>query len=428
MGVTVRIHLDKRSQIKVKDNTYPLKLKVTYEREKRYYKIESSRLNPILTNDLEKFQYSGSKNFSLDEDTFNEVMESKKGVKKRFQDILMELERKYQNVADSLIPFTFESFKKQYEDKKLYKENDVFYQLERKVKGLKEDERFNSATVYQNTLKSLQTFSKLKTLKFEVVTSEFLKKYAKWMKDKGKSETTTSIYLRHLRELFNYAISLGITKSYPFHNNQNKSGFKIPTPAGRKIALTTDELKAIFNHVYENSHPGRFYVDSWKIMYLLQGLNAYDLCKLQYSDINNGFIEFVRQKTRRSNSTEIKIPVNNQIKYLIELWGNPQESKSTYLWPVIKSDDLEKQFNQVKQFVKLVNKYMKRLAAELEIEKKVTTYVTRHSYATQLMKHGAPVAFISKQLGHSNTKTTDNYLNSFEDKALKEWQEKISEF
>jgi integrase/recombinase XerD len=45
-----------------------------------------------------------------------------------------------------------------------------------------------------------------------------------------------------------------------------------------------------------------------------------------------------------------------------------------------------------------------------------------------MMRHGAPVSFIGKQLGHMNSSSTDNYLNSFEDETIKQWQKKLTEF
>jgi site-specific recombinase XerD len=58
---------------------------------------------------------------------------------------------------------------------------------------------------------------------------------------------------------------------------------------------------------------------------------------------------------------------------------------------------------------------MKRIAEKLEITSPCTNYVARHSFATILLQSKAPIAFISKALGHSNLATTKAYLGSFED-------------
>ena len=42
------------------------------------------------------------------------------------------------------------------------------------------------------------------------------------------------------------------------------------------------------------------------------------------------------------------------------------------------------------------------------------TYTARHSFATVLKRSGANIAYISESLGHSDLRTTENYLASFE--------------
>ncbi len=427
MGVTVSLYLDER--VKKKDEFFPLKLRVTHNRERNYLSIDSARINKLLNGRLEDYRYSGRESYSIEKTTFEKIIQpNPRGIFRDLQVVFKVFELENQQLADSLNPFTIEKFKERFGENQSKTKNDVFVQLENKIELLKSEKRFNSAMSYSSTLKALNDFNKKKLLSFDSVTPKFLTNFKNWMLKDNKSETTTGIYLRSLRSTFNDAISQGITKNYPFHNNQNKSGFKVPSGKGRKIALTSSELKLIFDYEYEKKYPGRFYVDSWKLLYLLQGINTVDLCSLKYSNIKDNFILFTRSKTKHANPTEIRIPISDQIMYLFNLWGNPEKSKETFIWPVFMNNDPEEQIRRVRQFVKMMNKYIKLLATKLKIEKKVTTYVTRHSYATQLMRHGAPVAFISKQLGHSNSKTTDNYLNSFEDDQLKDWQKKITEF
>jgi len=267
----VKIFLDTR--LKKENDKYPVKLRVSNAGDKRFFGIEASRINPLLTGNLEKFFYADDSIFSMEKNIFYDVMEAGKGSNRQLKNILLEIERKYQKEADKLKPFTFEAFRKVFREKHSMKDNDVFIQIENKIRILESEERYKTASSYQSTLKSLQKFTNKKKLPFELVSKQFLIKYRNWMEGEGNSDTTTGIYLRSLRAVFNEAISAGITNAYPFRNEQNKSGFKIPQPAGRKLALTTKELKAIFSRELEADDPGRFYVDMWKVMYLMQGIN-----------------------------------------------------------------------------------------------------------------------------------------------------------
>jgi site-specific recombinase XerD len=66
------------------------------------------------------------------------------------------------------------------------------------------------------------------------------------------------------------------------------------------------------------------------------------------------------------------------------------------------------------QLTKTINKYMKRISSELNLDKEVTTYFARHSFATVLKRSGAKIEMISELLGHSSVDITENYLDSFE--------------
>ncbi len=73
----------------------------------------------------------------------------------------------------------------------------------------------------------------------------------------------------------------------------------------------------------------------------------------------------------------------------------------------------------VQQVIKVTNKWMNRIALSLGVEADVNTYAARHTFATTLLKSKAPLSFISKQLGHTNLKTTESYLGSFDDDEAK---------
>lgn len=404
-----------------------MKLRVTYNRERRYFGISSSNMNKQLTGSLESYQYDGRESFSITEDVFIRAMNPKATrALKELQNVFKAFELKHQEKADQLNPFSFDAFRDLLEEKKPVRTNDVFSFITAKIEHLKENQRYNTAVTYQNTLKSFQDFTGRNKLNFDNVTKVVLQKYRTWMQTKSKSETTTGIYLRNLRSIFNEAISEGITANYPFSSTLNKNGFRIPEPKGRKMALSTDELKLLFTHELESNDPGRFYFDSWKLLYLMQGINPRDLCLLKHENRLNGSIVFTRSKTKESAVAKIEIPVSDKIQKILDTWGTPPEN-DIFIWPVITTSDPEKQTKQVAQFVKMINKYVGKVAEALKISQDVTCYTARHTYATMLMRHGAPVALISKSLGHTSTKTTDNYLSSFDIDQMKEWQKKIED-
>jgi site-specific recombinase XerD len=93
-----------------------------------------------------------------------------------------------------------------------------------------------------------------------------------------------------------------------------------------------------------------------------------------------------------------------------------------------EDDSPAEELAKIKQATKTINKYMRRIGEKLEIDMKLTTYTARHSFATILKRSGAPIEFISESLGHKDLKTTENYLDSFEDDAKESYQKQLLNF
>ncbi|WP_020597123.1 site-specific integrase [Spirosoma panaciterrae] len=272
-------------------------------------------------------------------------------------------------------------------------------------------------------------------LYFEHLTSNFLTTYEHWMQHYGKapqsklkaatgaSLTTVGIYLRHVRAVVNDAIEAGLMSrdNYPFGRNR----YVIPAGANVKKALPKsdiDKLKAyqpITGTTEQRSH------DLWLFSYFCNGANLTDICRLTWGrvDLKDGKLTFVRQKTARSkkhSQTPIVAHLRPETLAIIERWGTADRRASNFVFPFLNADMNERQRKQaVHQIVKMTNKWMGKIAEQLGIVGDVNTYSARHSFATSLLKSKAPLAFISKSLGHTNLKTTESYLGSFDDEEAK---------
>ena len=421
MGASISVFLDTR--IKKADKVYPVKIRATYERKRIYLGIEKEKVNNLLKgSQLEKFRFDGIGNYSIDKTTFEKALNPKvTGIFKELQIVFKGIELNAQKIADRMDIFTLDGFKSKISTRKS-KDNKVFLQFDELISELKTADRIGTAMSYQCASTSLRKFTVDKEVAFEYFTKSKLDQYRIWMQtgDNSCSDTTVGMYLRALRTLFNRAKENGVTTHYPFI--KGREGYNIPKGKGRKIALNKSELQKIFDFNLTEKHPYSFYLDMWKLMYLLGGPNPTDLCLLRESNIKNGFIYFFREKTKRTSNEpkEIQVPYSDQVKGIIEKWRSP-ELKYPYLIPVLTEKmDATQRKAVIAQFVKMVNTAMRHVGGELKITQKITNYVARHSIATQLLRSGASVSFISGQLGHHDTKTTETYLDGFEDDQIKE--------
>ena len=104
------------------------------------------------------------------------------------------------------------------------------------------------------------------------------------------------------------------------------------------------------------------------------------------------------------------------LKRIIKKWGNKPLKPQNFIFDILHPKDLSglQIYRNINQTVKCINKYMKRIAANLELERAPTTNFARHSFSTILKRSGVPIEMISEQLGHTSIKTTEIYLGSFE--------------
>jgi integrase/recombinase XerD len=388
------------------DNTYPVKLRITFERKQVYY---STGLN--VTPEHYDNAMFGKRQTDAEKET-----------KKAIQ----AFEDKATKIIKDLPFFDWTKFENKYFTNRAAKDT-LELAFGDIIGSLRNDGRIGTAVTYEITYTSLNKFQA--GLKFADVTPDFLRKYEKWLLANGRSVTTVGIYLRTLRAVFNNAIGEGLLTQdlYPF----GKKRYEIPTGNNIKKALTIKDIAAIYYHPTEPGSVTDMAKDYWLFMYLCNGINMKDLCLLKYENIKGEVLEFVRAKTVRTKRKveAIRITLVDDAKTIIEKWGNTKVDGSTYIFPILTHGITPERLRDlVKLKTRLVNDHMKIIAASLGIESNVTSYSARHSFATILQRSGANISFISEALGHGNIQTTQNYLAGFEDDKKAEVVQALTAF
>jgi len=98
-----------------------------------------------------------------------------------------------------------------------------------------------------------------------------------------------------------------------------------------------------------------------------------------------------------------------------------QSGDSPYIFPILKRESPLHQEMDIQWARKRYNKKLKTLAELCGIEQNLTSYVSRHSFATQAMLQQGPLNAISTMLGHSSLKTTEIYLKSLPNTVLDDY-------
>ncbi|MFP4023748.1 MAG: tyrosine-type recombinase/integrase [Thiohalospira sp.] len=406
--VTTGIILDTRR--KKEDGTYPVKLRLTQKGKRKYFSIDSK-----------------TRSYSFTKREFETIMKpDSRGKNKDYRLSFNEIEKTAAKIIENMPVFTFEGFKKAFQNKG--KNKDVFSFFSAYIDDLRKYDRINYASTYEATQKTLKTYHKKKEFLFDDLTAKYLKDFELYLKADNKSVTTIAIHMRNIRRIFNLAIKQGAVKAelYPFGDDDSDL-YQIPESQNIKKALSKDLVRKIIRYKPLENSPEHFYRDLWVFSYLCNGMNMADILRLKYSNIDNDNILFIRHKTsHKRKNRPIQVTMLPQTKQIIERWGTKPVLSSNYIFSIL-TDGLtaEQEVKKIKQETKQVNKYIKRIAEKVGINANVSTYTARHSFASVLKLSGENVAFISEAMGHSDIKTTENYLSSFNDKQRKKAAKKL---
>jgi integrase/recombinase XerD len=385
---------------------FPLKLRITYKGERKYYA-------------------SGYDATDSEWDVINSL--DAKGKLRKIRNKIVEIEDDAEKCCSEIIPFSFRKFEYDFFERKIEFEN-VEAAFSAYIIQLRNNNQVGTADSYKTAISGLTKYKP--NLKFDDVTPEFLEGFENWMIGRGRSITSVGVYLRPLRAIMNIAKEKEIIKpaAYPFGRRK----YTIPAGTSIKKALGIHQIKQIFEY---QTAPGSGLdkaKDFWVLSYLCQGINMMDLLQLQWKDVNSSSIHFIRSKTKRVNKAKpvtITVPRNAHIDKLISKWGIKSFVLTDYIFDILaKNDSAEIIRKKIKQFTDVTNDWMKKMGIELGFEFPLTTYVARHSFATILIRGGAPMKLASQSLGHLNLSTTERYFAGFDLEAQAEFNKALVNF
>lgn len=440
MPASVIIILDTR-RVKQKTGKYPVKLLVTFERNPQRYQTI----------------------YDLSQEEFDKLSASR--ISAQLQEIrskLKEIEFNADKAAKALDPFTFEDFEKDYIlnnpsfhqrksikpvttptdylfDRKLYEHRFPIFKEAASESGrllaiflhyidkLLQEHRIGTAVSYQTSYYSIIKYRG--NVRLTDITVSFLNQYESWMLAQDYSKTTVGIYVRQLRTLFNEAIELGIIKreKYPFGRRK----YQPPTGRNVKRSLTLENVATLYYYEPQCKQE-QWAKDFWFFSYLANGINTKDIALLKFRNIQGDYLVFERAKTEKSTRSDprpISVYITEDLRAIIDRWANKDGSPGNFIFPVLSQGITPmRQYELIELFIQSINDWMKKIRMKLGIEKSVTTYVARHTFSTVMKRSGASTEFIQEALGHTNIKTTENYLDSFEKEVKKEFANRLVSF
>lgn len=279
-----------------------------------------------------------------------------------------------------------------------------------------------NALVYKDTKRNIAHFINKKNIHFSDIDIVFLNRFEEFLKKAGKGDSTIYVYLRTLRALINKAIKEEIC-SEEYYSFKNFSLAKYAGIKTDKRAITREDIQKIRDlDIEEHPHLANA-KHIFLFSYYCRGMNFIDIAYLKWKDVQGDRLVYRRKKTGELFNVKLLAPAQEIISYYKENWMN----QSDYVFPIFGEQHVKPKtlYNRKEKMLRQINSDLKEVAAKCGLKTKLTTYVARHSYATNLRKSGISTSVISEAMGHDSEKTTQTYLESFGNNILDEASEAI---
>lgn len=251
---------------------------------------------------------------------------------------------------------------------------------------------------------------------FRKLTPLLISDYEAWLQVEGLCRNTTSFYIRALQSVYNKAVRQGLTDDRkPFQGVYRGVAKTV------KRAIASNEIRRLKaldiraslmrkgladRRLDKQQRQLEFARDLFIFCFCARGLTFVDLAHLRKSNVVGSTLVYVRRKTKQR--------IEVQIEPMMQAILDRHPSSTAYLLPILTKTANEKAvFQQYRYALALYNSHLAMLG-EMLGGLKLTSYVSRHSWASAAYQHRVPLSVISQSMGHDSEKTTEIYLKSLE--------------
>jgi len=424
----VKLTLDNRKNSMKKDGTFPLVLSLSHKRRSRLLSLDYA-LHPGNWDAINQVVKSVSNHKHITAKVKNQLTKAKYFLISRKIEIdSMSINELRNHILTEIHSNeeTNENSKNLFLSKRLNSKSIIDYSKV-KLSRLKQANRVGYSEAIHGALRSLKKFTKTTDILFAEIDVSFLKNYTAYCIGRGNKPNTISAYLRPIKTLFNEAIQEDVIPQelYPF------KGFKMPrAKETKKRSLKMKNIIDIRELELKEKSALWDARNYFLFMFNNMGINFIDIARLQKSQIKD--VEYKNKNllsgrllyTRSKNQRQYSIKLTNESIDILNSYDFFKKKKDDLVFPIGYEDSAMGRRTYKKKRQR-INGRLRTIGGMVGLEENITSYYARHTWATIAKRKMIPVSVIAEGLGHSDLKTTQIYLDSFDDKTLDDANDSI---
>ena len=274
------------------------------------------------------------------------------------------------------------------------------------VEQLRATNRLGTAKNYEKTMSSFSEFLGDVRLPLSALTEQVITDYNSFLVQRGLVRNSVSFYMRVLRAVYNKAVRQKlIEQQHPF--TEVYTGID----RTRKRAVSESVISQLYKLKLTEDTPLALARDIFIFSYCTRGMAFVDIAYLKKENIQNGVICYARRKTGQLLSVRIE----PSIQRIIDRYSS---ALSPYVFPILTSTETKEAYEEYQTAINNHNRLLRRLSKMLPAGCKLTSYTSRHSWATAARNHNVPISVISAGMGHTSEQTTHIYLTMLENSVI----------
>lgn len=281
------------------------------------------------------------------------------------------------------------------------KELSFFNIMQKSIIRLLQQNRIGTAKNYSAALGSFRNFRCNEDIPIDAIDYAVMEDYQSYLRMKGLALNSISFYMRILRAVYNHSVESGIISDRkPFRHVFTGMEKTFKRAISIKNIRFIKDLDLSFKPNLE------FARDMFMFLFYCRGMSFIDAAFLKKSDVVDNILFYRRHKTGQ----QLRIRMVPAIKDILDRYS---DSQSPYLLPIITVSGKDGRI-QYEAALRRINNGLRTIAKMLGMDTPLTTYVTRHAWASIAKAKNIPITVISDALGHDSIATTQIYLASID--------------